>query len=139
MYKRQSLYTADDPDEYDDISRKKRNDRQGITKILRCTIFLFKGTGSRKYLSALWPVSYTHLDVYKRQEYQKEIYENYGLLMLDCAYGSGNFAIENVEKRLQEKNLNNLKQSEKELYEMCIRDRQGRECREDLKKSLRSI
>ena len=49
-------------------------------------------------------------------EYQKEIYENYGLLMLDCAYGSGNFAIENVEKRLQEKNLNNLKQSEKELY-----------------------
>lgn len=36
--------------------------------------------------------------------------------MLDCAYGSGNFAIENVEKRLQEKNLNNLKQSEKELY-----------------------
>ena len=49
-------------------------------------------------------------------EYQKEIYENYGLLMLDCAYGSGNFAIENVEKRLQEKNLNNLKQSEKEFY-----------------------
>ena len=49
-------------------------------------------------------------------EYQKEIYENYGLLMLDCAYGSGNFAIENVEKRLQEKNLNNLKRSEKELY-----------------------
>ena len=49
-------------------------------------------------------------------EYQKEVYENYGLLMLDCAYGSGNFAIENVEKRLQEKNLNNLKQSEKELY-----------------------
>ena len=49
-------------------------------------------------------------------EYQKEIYENYGLSMLDCAYGSGNFAIENVEKRLQEKNLNNLKQSEKELY-----------------------
>lgn len=49
-------------------------------------------------------------------EYQKEIYENYGLLMLDCAYGSGSFAIENVEKRLQEKNLNNLKQSEKELY-----------------------
>lgn len=49
-------------------------------------------------------------------EYQKEIYENYGLLMLDCAYGSGNFAIENAEKRLQEKNLNNLKQSEKELY-----------------------
>lgn len=49
-------------------------------------------------------------------EYQKEIYENYGLLMLDCAYGSENFAIENVEKRLQEKNLNNLKQSEKEFY-----------------------
>lgn len=49
-------------------------------------------------------------------EYQKEIYENYGLLMLDCAYGSGNFAIENVEKHLQEKNLNNLKQSEKEFY-----------------------
>lgn len=49
-------------------------------------------------------------------EYQKEVYENYGLLMLDCAYGGGNFSIENVEKRLQEKNLNNLKQSEKELY-----------------------
>lgn len=49
-------------------------------------------------------------------EYQKEVYENYGLLMLDCAYGNGNFAIENVERHLQEKNLNNLKQSEKELY-----------------------
>ena len=49
-----SLYTADDPAEYDDIYRKEWEDRPGITKIFRCTIFLFKGTGSRKYLSALW-------------------------------------------------------------------------------------
>ena len=55
-------------------------------------------------------------------EYQKEVYENYGLLMLDCAYGNGNFAIENVERHLQEKNLNNLKQSDKELYGMYLRD-----------------
>lgn len=55
-------------------------------------------------------------------EYQKEVYENYGLLMLDCAYGNGNFAIENVERHLQEKNLNNLKQSDKELYGMYLTD-----------------
>ena len=59
-----SLYTADDPAEYDDIHIKKRMGRQtgNTTKIFRCTIFLFKGAGSRKYLSALWQWS----DVTKR-------------------------------------------------------------------------
>ena len=51
-------------------------------------------------------------------EYQKEVYETYGLLMLDGAYGTGNFSLENVEKRLQEKNADNLKPSAKGFYEI---------------------
>jgi hypothetical protein len=41
-------------------------------------------------------------------EYQKEIYESYGLLLLDGSYGTDTFHIENVEKRLEEVNCRNL-------------------------------
>lgn len=41
-------------------------------------------------------------------EYQRELYDEYGLLFLDGAYGSGSFQIENVERRLEEMNCKNL-------------------------------
>lgn len=55
-----------------------------------------------------------------REEVKKVIFMH--LKYSPCAYGNGNFAIENVERHLQEKNLNNLKQSDKELYGMYLTD-----------------
>lgn len=56
-------------------------------------------------------------------EYQKEVYENYGLLLLDGAYGSGDFQIAKVEQRLEEMNTKNLygtKGQTRDLYPMKV-------------------
>ena len=56
-------------------------------------------------------------------EYQKEVYENYGLLLLDGAYGSGDFQIAKVEQRLEEMNTKNLygtKRQTRDLYPMKV-------------------
>lgn len=50
-------------------------------------------------------------------EYQKSVYENYGLLLLDGAYGTGNFQIQNVEQRLEEMNCKNLYASVSQMRE----------------------
>lgn len=56
-------------------------------------------------------------------EYQKDVYDSYGLLLLDGAYGSGKFQIEKVERRLEEMNGKNLHASRgqmRDFYQLEI-------------------
>lgn len=55
-------------------------------------------------------------------EYQKEIYQNYGLLFLDGAYGSGDFQIEKAEQRLAEFGADNLYGTKKEIRDLYSMD-----------------
>lgn len=56
-------------------------------------------------------------------EYQQDVYKNYGVLLLDGAYGSSDFQMQKVEKRLEEMACINLCSSEnqtREFYQLEI-------------------
>lgn len=58
-------------------------------------------------------------------EYQREIYEDYGLLLLDGAYGGESFQIQTMEYRLEEmvcKNLYDDKEQGVDFYQMNVVD-----------------
>lgn len=50
-------------------------------------------------------------------EYQKTIYQDYGLLFLDASYGTDELQIERMEERLEKKNGDNLFSKKKEIQE----------------------